>query len=342
VSDQSIVVPAPFDAHLHLRERGGHGLLPLVAPLSAQHFTSAIVMPNLSVPVRTADDALRYRDDIYAAVGHEGFTPHMTIYLTPETTPKMVEDARKVGVVAAKLYIRGITTGAQHGVPYSGLGDLDRTFSAMQSCGMLLLKHDEHPGKDWIDAENAAVKLEREFVRCYPALRIVIEHVSTAYAVSAVKKLPETVAATITPHHLLLTMNDVDGRALRPHNFCLPHPKRMSDREALLKAAMSGNSKFFLGTDSAPHPVSTKECAVGCAGVFNAAVALPLLAQLFEKRGKLHRLPDFVSTFGRRFYSIASGAMTVTLRKQPWIVPGSYGPVVPLCAGQEFAWSVAQ
>ncbi|MDP3724934.1 MAG: dihydroorotase, partial [Nanoarchaeota archaeon] len=256
------------------------------------------------------------------------------------TTPEMIEYARKAGAVAGKVYPLGVTTNSDEGLRNFESPDITRTFEKMREVGMILLLHGE------IDKEKTLVtKREEVFLptlqglaKKFPKLKIVLEHVSSKKGVRVIEDLSENVAATITAHHLVLTLNDVIGYGIQPHNACMPTPKDFEDCDALLEAATSGNKKFFLGSDSAPHPREKKECKKGACGVFTAPVLPALLAEIFERAGRLDRLENFTSGFGAEFYGLPRNTETITLTKGEWLVPEQYGNVVPFKAGEKLSW----
>ncbi|MDC0722342.1 dihydroorotase [Nannocystis bainbridge] len=334
----------PDDWHLHLRD--GVVLADAVAH-TARQFARAIVMPNLKPPVTRVEEAAAYRARIVAAVPTAlagRFTPLMTLYLTDATAPEEIARARDCGFVhGVKLYPAGATTNSQ-----SGVTDLARVLpvlEAMQALGLPLLVHGEvtDPGVDVFDRE--AVFLERHLaplLERLPDLRVVVEHITTRDAVAFVRAAGPKVAATITAHHLLYSRNAMFTGGICPHYYCLPVLKRELHREALLAAATSGEAKFFLGTDSAPHPRGAKESACGCAGMFTAHAAIELYAEAFERAGALARLEGFASRFGPRFYDLPVNTETVRLERAAWDVPASYpfgrDELVPLRAGERIAW----
>lgn len=337
-----IRIRRPDDFHVHFR-RGD--MLRLVVPHTASQFSRALVMPNTTPPVRTADDVARYRREILDAAGPE-FTPLMTIKLLPETTPDTIRVAKGAGVVAAKLYPQAVTHNADDGVPLEGFPvTVADALGAMEEAGMVLSIHGERPRVYYADREDRFLPLLDRLVQAYPRLRVVVEHITTEAAVRTVRRLPDTVAATITVHHLLITgdhvLGELDGRtAIRPHFYCLPVAKRPEDRDALVSAAVSGDPSFFFGSDSAPHPLHMKECAEGCGGIFTAPVALPLLVDLFEGQRATDRLENFVSQFGAAFYGLPLNEGSVEFIREPWTVPDRYGDVVPFRAGNALAWRV--
>jgi dihydroorotase len=302
-------------------------------------------MPNTDQPISDADMLSRYRSEILAANRWQ-FEPLMTIKITEQTTRETVLKASEAGAVAGKLYPRGVTTNSADGV--EDIANLDPVFAEMNSVGMVLCIHSEKPGVFCLDREAAFISdILPRIVSAFPGLRIVVEHVSTTAAVNWVRDYRATsgrptVAATITAHHLVLTLDDVVGDTLSPHNFCKPLAKRQEDRAALIEAATSGDPAFFLGTDSAPHPRGSKECASGCAGVFTAPIALPVVAQVFEAADALDRLEQFTSVSGARFYDLPLNSGTIALERTPQEVPQEYQGVVPFLAGQRLGWSVSE
>ncbi len=335
-------ITRPDDWHVHLRDGDA---LKSVVPMTARQFARAIVMPNLVPPVTTTAQAQAYRARILAEVpGDVAFTPLMTLYLTDNTDPGEIERAQASRIVhGVKLYPAGATTNSESGV--TDLTGLDTTLDAMAECGLPLLVHGEvtDAGVDIFDRE--AVFLERvlsPLLDRHPKLRIVLEHITTEQAVRFVRDAPDTVAATITAHHLLYNRNALFRGGIRPHHYCLPILKREQHREALLNIVASGHPRFFLGTDSAPHERSAKETACGCAGIFTAHAALELYATALEACGALDRLEGFASHFGADFYRMPRNTASVTLMKDPWTVPDRYrfdgGAVIPLGAGETLTW----
>ena len=339
-----LTIPRPDDWHLHLRD--GEALRAVVGHTAAV-FGRAVVMPNLRPPVETVAQAEAYRERILGArpLGSR-FDPLMTLYLTPRTTPaEIVRAAASPHVCAVKLYPAGATTNAEAGV--ADLGAVEPVLAAMQAHDLPLLVHGESidPAVDVFDRE--AVFIERSLAPLcerFEGLRVVFEHITTAEAVAFVQQAPPTVAATVTPQHLLLDRNALFQGGIRPHHWCLPVLKRRRHRDALLEAVASGSPKFFLGTDSAPHEVATKESACGCAGIFSAPLALPLYAEALESVGALDRLEGFASRHGPAFYRREVARETITLRREAWTVPAAYpfgeGRVVPLRAGERLEWRV--
>lgn len=335
------------DMHVHFRQGD---MLTKVAPLTAQHFARALLMPNTTPPIRTAADARRYKREVMDACSqYKGFEPLMTFKILPDTTPEMVRDfLPSLGqipiAVAGKVYPKGLTTNAQDGV--EDYFELFPVFEVMQELGLILCLHGEKPGKyiEGLDRERAFLGTLKFIVATFPDLKIVMEHITTDAAVNTVLDMPSNVAATITVHHLLLTYDEVGVDKMRPHNYCKPVAKRAADRDALVEAAISGCPKFMFGSDSAPHPQHKKECSECCAGVFTAPIALPLLAEIFEQHNALDRLANFAGRFAWRFYEILEfldkPAKQVTLVKEPMVVPEKYGDVVPFKSGETISWNV--
>ena len=339
-----LTIRRPDDWHLHLRDGA---MLTAVAPYSARRFGRAIVMPNLSPPVTSVAAAAAYRERILAAVPeNSGFTPLMTGYLTDRTDPEELERGHAAGVwVAAKLYPAHATTNSAHGV--TDILALTAVLERMARIGMPLLIHGEvtDPAVDIFDREAAFVeRVLAPLVAAYPTLKIVLEHVTTAEAVDFVIAASANVAATITPQHLMIKRNALFVGGLRPHAYCLPVLKRERHRLAVRAAAVSGSPKFFLGTDSAPHQVGTKESGCGCAGIFNAPFALESYATVFDEEGALDRLQGFASEHGARFYGLPLNDGTVTLERGEVAVPERIGEgataVVPFHAGETLGWRV--
>jgi dihydroorotase len=323
------IIREPDDFHVHLREGA---MLDDVACITATAFRRALIMPNVSQPITTADDAIRYREVIRRATDAYVFEPLMTLYLTRHTTPEIVRDAQVAGVVAVKSYPPSLTTNSDLGV--DDLSTKDDVLRTMEDVNMVLCIHLEREAKNVLNQEVACLPLLTYLATTYPRLRIVVEHVTTARMVRLVRSLGPNVAATMTVHHLFLTLADVIKGKIRPHNYCAPIAKQDADRAALRRAAMSGNSKFFLGTDSAPHLVERKECAEGCAGLFTAPVAMEALIELFEQYDKLDKLEAFTSEFGAQFYGLPLNVGKAVYKRQPWIVPEQYDGIRPFMASE--------
>lgn len=339
-----ITLTTPDDWHLHLRD--GEALKAVLAD-SARRFGRAIVMPNLKPPVTSVDDAIAYRERILSALPPgSGFEPLMTLYLTDNTKPAEIRKAKASRIVhAVKYYPAGATTNSD-----SGVTDIRKcldVLDAMADSGMPLLVHGEvtDPHVDIFDRER--VFIERTMiplVHRLPRLRIVMEHITTANAVKFVLSAQDNVAATITAHHLLMNRNDIFRGGIRAHYYCLPILKREEHRLALVNAATSGNSKFFLGTDSAPHARHTKEAACGCAGIYTAHAGIELYAEAFDAAGSLDKLEGFASRHGADFYGLARNRSQITLVREAWSVPDEipYGvdTLVPLRGGATIAWKI--
>ena len=338
----------PDDWHLHIRD--GEVMKDVLAD-TARQFARAIIMPNLKSPVTTADLAKAYRTRIESSLkslGISSFTPLMTLYLTDNTSADEVHKAKAEGIAAFKLYPAGATTNSDAGV--SDIKRCYKVLEVMQSVGMPLLVHGEVTTAhiDIFDREAVFIDTVLEPLRKdFPELKIVFEHITTKQAAHYVRDAAtpsNTLAATITPQHLLMNRNAIFSGGIRPHNYCLPVLKREEHRVALLEAATSGNPRFFLGTDSAPHAKGAKEAACGCAGCYSAFNALGLYAEAFESVGNLDKLEGFASFFGPDFYSLPRNSKKITLAKQAQKIPAELplgnDTIVPLRAGETIAWSL--
>ena len=340
---EKITLTAPDDWHIHLRD--GDALAYTVSD-AASNFRRAIIMPNLVPPVLNAQQALDYKARILAhAPEGADFTPLMVLYLTEKTSPADIAEAATKGIVACKLYPAGATTNSDSGV--TDIKNCYDALAAMQEHNIKLLVHGEVTDADIDIFDREATFLSRtmeQLVKDFPTLKIVLEHITTEDAVKFVLKTGPNVAATITAHHLLYNRNHMLAGGIRPHYYCLPILKRSSHQQALISAATSGNPKFFLGTDSAPHAKSKKEAACGCAGSYTAFAALPLYAEAFEEAGALDKLEDFASHFGPDFYGLPRNTTKVTLTKQAWTVPSNlpFGSdtLVPVKAGETLNWTL--
>ena len=341
-----ITLRRPDDWHLHLRD--GEALA-AVAAYSAREFARAIVMPNLKPPVTTVAQAAAYRERILAALppGGPAFEPLMTLYLTDNTPPAEIDRVAESGFVhALKLYPAGATTNSDAGV--TSLSGCLPTLTRMAELGVPLLVHGEvtDPQIDVFDREAVFIDtVLQPLLAELPTLRVVMEHITTRQAAEFVLAAPDNIAATVTPQHMLMNRNALFTGGLRPHHYCLPVLKREEHRAAIARAVTSGSTRFFLGTDSAPHARHAKEAACGCAGIFSAHAALPLYAEAFEDAGALDRLEAFASFNGPDFYRLPRNTGTVTLRREEWTVPASlpYGndTLVPLRAGETLRWQLA-
>ena len=337
-----LTLTRPDDWHLHLRDGA---LMQSVLPDTARQFARAIIMPNLKPPVTTTEQALAYRARIMSALpAGMKFEPLMTLYLTDNTTAQEIRTAKQSGAIhAIKYYPAGATTNSDAGVT-----DMRKAYPAleeMQRCGMPLLVHGEvtDPAVDVFDRESVFIaRVLQPLLRDLPTLRVVFEHITTSDAAHFVTEAADNIAATITAHHLLYNRNAMFSGGIRPHYYCLPVLKRETHREALIAAATSGNKKFFLGTDSAPHAQHTKETACGCAGIYTAHAAIELYAEAFEQAGALDKLEAFASFYGADFYKLPRNTESITLRRVAWQVPTTmvFGEhrLVPLRAGEMVGW----
>ncbi len=339
-----LTLTRPDDWHIHLRDGDA---LRLTVPDVARTMGRAIVMPNLGPPVTSTSAALDYRERILAHRPEDsGFEPLMTLYLTDGTTADEIHRAADSGVIhGVKLYPAGATTNSDSGV--TNLGGLAAVFEAMTARDMKLLVHGEVTDADTDIFDREAIFLERilgPLLRDFPQMKVVLEHITTRDAVDFVKAGPETLAATITAHHLLFNRNHMLAGGIRPHYYCLPILKRGTHQQALMDAATSGSPKFFLGTDSAPHTTQQKESACGCAGSYTAHASLEMYAMVFDAAGALDRLEAFASFHGPDFYGLPRNRDTLTLEKSPWTVPSHLmmgeTPLTPLMAGETMSWRV--
>lgn len=339
-----LTIQTPDDWHLHFRDGD---MLQETVPATARCFRRAVVMPNLVPPVTTGELASVYRQRILAArPANSSFEPIMTIYLTDTTTAQDIKAAKAAGVLAAKMYPAGATTNSHSGV--SSLSSLFPVLEALVENDMLLLVHGEvtEAHVDIFDREKVFIEQHlSQIVAKFPELRIVLEHITTADAVEFVSKSSAKVAATITPQHLMLNRNDMLVGGIRPHNYCLPVLKRATHQQALRAIVASGNPKFFLGTDSAPHAKHRKESACGCAGCYSAWSAIELYAQVFEELGALDKLEGFASHYGADFYGLPRNSGTITLTRETWQIPDEItlpdgNPIVPFFAGQTVNWKL--
>ncbi len=338
---QQITLTRPDDWHLHVRDGAA---LQTVVPHTAAQFGRAIIMPNLKPPVTTAAQAMAYKARIQAAVpAGMAFEPLMTLYLTDNLAPEEIQRAKDAGVVACKLYPAGATTNSDAGV--TDIRKIYPVLEAMQRAGVLLLVHGEVTSSDIDLFDREAVFIEQQLKplrRDFPGLKIVMEHITTQEAAQYVAEGDDLLAATITVHHLLYNRNAIFTGGIRPHYYCLPVLKRETHRLALVQAATSGNRKFFLGTDSAPHPAHLKEHATGCAGCYTAHAAIEMYAEAFEAAGALDRLEGFASFHGADFYGLPRNTSTITLRRESWTPPEAYpfgeAELKPLRAGEALPW----
>lgn len=343
-SANSITITKPDDWHLHLRD---DAVMASVLPHTARQFARAIVMPNLKPPVTTTAQALAYRERILAALpSGMTFEPLMTLYLTNNTPPDEIYRAKDSGLIhGVKMYPAGATTNSDAGV--TDLRLCYPTLEAMQKCGLPFLVHGEvtDPAVDVFDLEEVFIERVLQPLRAdMPELKVVLEHITTRGAVDYVSTASGPIAATITPQHLLFNRNQLFKGGIRPHFYCLPILKRETHRLALVRAAVSGNPRFFLGTDSAPHAKGSKENACGCAGCYTALHAMELYAQVFDQASALDKLENFASVFGPGFYQLPINTDKLTLQRTSWTIPEELplanATVVPLKAGETLQWKV--
>lgn len=357
MSDDSFLLRLPDDWHVHVRQEV---MTHRVITHTARFFGRTLIMPNTTPPIATGDDANRYHNQILTI--WEGklrrndpapncFEPIMSIKLLDYTTPAMIRDASRQGVRVAKAYLRGTTHNSDDGITGFESENMRQVLRTMEEVGMILSLHGEIPTCFVLDREKEFLPTLEWLAQEYPDLKIVLEHITTREAVNAVMRLGPNVAATITAHHLAITLNDVIGKLIQPHNFCMPVAKREDDRQALWDAITwafnTGSCKFFFGSDSAPHDPKNKECAAGCAGVYTAPIRLPLLATLFERefgrRGNMDWQPAlqwFTSEAGARFYGLEESRYYVKLVKRPFLVLSDYEGIIPFMAGRMLDWDV--
>jgi len=328
---------APLDMHLHLRDGE---MLENIAKSSAKTFSGAIIMPNLVPPVSTKEEVIAYKKRIRQAIGTENFTPYMTLFFKPSYDKAFLESIRDE-ITAIKLYPAGITTNSEGGVSGFDVEELRPALEAMSDLNIPLCVHGETNGFV-MDREAEFVSIYERLASAFPKLKIIMEHITTKASVEALEKF-ENLYATITIHHLLITLDDVAGGMLKPHLFCKPIAKRPEDREALVKVALEAHPKVMFGSDSAPHPKHAKE-ACGCAaGVFTSPIALQLLAELFDNNNaSIENLQAFVSGNAQNIYGVTPLKKMVTLEKKPFMVPSDYNGVVPMYADEEIAYSIKE
>ena len=323
----------PLDMHLHLRDGV---MLENIAPLSAYSFSGAIIMPNLVPPVTTKEDVVAYKERIMAAVPNDYFEPYMTLFYQNYDKDFLVDVADEI--TAIKLYPAGITTNSEGGVSSFDIEEMRPTLEMMAELGIPLCVHGETDGFV-MDREAEFMSIYELLAKNFPKLKIIMEHITTKAAVEMLDKY-ENLYATITVHHLLITLDDVVGGMMQPHLFCKPIAKRPEDLDALLNVALEAHPKVMFGSDSAPHPQHKKESCGCAAGVFTAPIALQLLVEIFEQYGKLENLQDFVSDNAQRIYGICPEFKEVTLEKRPFVVPDNYAGVVPMYAGETLNWAI--
>ncbi|MBD3789033.1 MAG: dihydroorotase [Campylobacterales bacterium] len=333
----SIILHAPLDMHLHLRDEK---MLANIAPLSSHTFSGGLVMPNLVPPVCSREEIIAYKERILKAIGTDRFTPYMTLFFKPTYDRSFLESV-KDEVTALKLYPAGITTNSEGGVSGFDIEELRPALEAMSDLEIPLCIHGETNGFV-MDREAQFVPIYEKLASAFPKLKIIMEHITTKASVEALDRF-KNLYATITVHHLIITLDDVAGGMLRPHLFCKPIAKRPEDKEALLKVALEGHPKVMFGSDSAPHPQHAKESCGCAAGVFTAPIALQLLAELFEKEGaSVEKLQAFVSDNAQNIYGITPSSKRIVLERTPFKVPDMYHDVVPMYAGEEIAYSLKE
>jgi len=337
-------IPLLNDMHVHLRQGA---MLNKVTKHTLKRCGHALVMPNTLPPIVTPEDVLRYHKEIITAAWllNDKFKPLMTAKLMPHTTPELVRQLKAIGLTAFKLYPEGVTTNSEDGFSRDLLLEptpafLD-TLAEMERQQIVFCLHGEMPGFFCLDRESAFIPFVKFLLGNFPKLKVVMEHITTQEAVALVAETASmNLAATITLHHLYLTLDDVIGDKIQPHHFCKPVAKRWVDRDALRRAALSDNPRFFFGSDSAPHSKETKECACGCAGVYTAPVMLELLLQFFDEAGDMEKMVEFGTNRAARFYNLPEND-TVSVFKRPWTVPEEIDGVVPFYAGKEIKWWIA-
>lgn len=340
----NIVIIRPDDFHVHFRDFSDQlsgACLQNVAPYTAAVFGRALVMPNTLPPILTAEDANRYKQQILEATSQFHFEPLMTIKLLKSTTAAIVREAKEAGVVACKFYPEGATTHANDLESCRSPLEVPWALEAMEEQGMVLCLHGEVPSVFCLQRETLFLECLTKLSTAYPKLKIVLEHITTREAVECVLSLPENVAATITAHHLELTLDDIVGGSLDPHAFCKPIAKTPRDRDALVEAALSGSPKFFFGSDTAPH-LKEDKCHKGCAGIFSAPCAMEVVTSVFDSYRRLHRLENFTSRFGALFYELPISSGTITLTRSQWTVPGEVDGIQPYYAKEKLYWKVSQ
>ncbi|WP_263832327.1 dihydroorotase [Sulfurospirillum oryzae] len=325
---------SPLDMHLHLRDEA---MLKVVAPLSAYSFAGGIIMPNVVPPITTIEAVIAYKERIISAIGNNAFDPLMTLFFRSDYTREFLEKAA-LHVKALKLYPSGITTNSEGGVASMDIETLRSVLEAMSDLGLILCVHGETNGFV-MDREKEFGSIYESLALSFPKLKIVMEHITTKESVDLLDKY-ENLYATITLHHLLITLDDVAGGMLQPHLFCKPIAKRYEDRDALLHVSLKAHPKVMFGSDSAPHPIHKKECCGCAAGVFTAPIALQVLVELFDKHNALASLQAFVSNNAQTIYNYKALHKEVCLENTPFVVTHSYGDVVPMFANESLAWSI--
>ncbi len=329
----SVTLRSPLDMHVHLRQ---DAMLDLVAPLTAASFAGAVIMPNLLPPVNGVERLQWYTNEVRRATAAFSFAPYMTLFFRDYSEQELM--AAREHMIGIKLYPAGATTNSEHGVQQ--IDAMGHVFAMMEEMDIPLLVHGETHGFV-MDREAEFTRVYRHLATTYPRLRIVMEHITTADAVALLDQY-ENLFATVTVHHLYITLDDVVGGLMRPHLFCKPIAKRPEDKEALLRVCLDAHPKVMFGSDSAPHPVSMKESPGCAAGVFTAPIALPLLAQLFSTHSSLEKLQAFVSDNAQRIYRITPPSTEVVVEKVPMTIPDAYDEVIPMWAGSKLEWSITK
>ncbi len=345
-----ITIRKPDDMHLHLRQ---DRILKICAPESAKWFERALIMPNTTTPINNSERLVNYKKEIEEIILNTkasekscgnlntktDFIPLMSFKLYPGMKEEEIVKLSKAGAVAGKLYPEGSTTNSEDGV--KSWKDIKEALSAMSRLGIVLSIHGEKPDSFVLDREKDYLPELFQIIENYPDLKIALEHVSSTEGINAVLNGPETLAATITVHHLYITLDDLIGAGINPHNFCKPVVKTPRDRQSVRDAALSGNRKFFFGSDSAPHPESSKLKAGGTAGIFSAPAAIPLLLSFFEKDGSKELLENFISRFGAEFYKLPLNKLSITLERKENKIPERFSDIVPFMAGSSVEWSLS-
>ena len=331
--DKEITILKPSDMHLHLRQGD---MLKTTVRDAETWFAQGVVMPNTLPPINTPERLAAYRDEILSLA--TDFKPIMSFKLYPEMSADVVKSMAQAGAVLGKLYPAGVTTNSEDGV--KSWTQIKEALGAMSDLGLVLSIHCETPDAFVLDREYEYHREFAEIVKAFPELRIVFEHISDRSSIDFVAGLSDKIAGTITAHHLLLTLDDVIGTNMNPHTFCKPVVKRPEDREALQKAAFSGDKKFFFGSDSAPHLKIKKESGSAGGGIYSSPCAVPLMAQLFEENGQLDKLENFMSVYGPEFYGIKPAESCITLVQKKSTIPAVIDGIVPLCAGKDLSWSL--
>lgn len=339
---RKIILPLANDLHVHFRQ-DNESMLKSVVKHTAKRCGRALVMPNTKIPVTTAEHVIRDRKKIQSYCG--SMEPLMTIKVDANCTAAKIIDAVGAGTIAGKIYPEGLTTNSEGGITRDMFYNMPNQFmdvlGAMEKHEMILCLHGEMPGSESLDREKDFLFWVKNLLSQFPKLKIVLEHITTSEAVDLVLESNDNLAATITVHHLFYTLDDIIGDKLNPHAFCKPVPKLMKDRTSLRKAAISGNTKFFLGTDSAPHLKVNKECSAGCAGVYTAPVMTEFLVQLFDELDSLDKLENFMTRFGEQFYHLSRIEGKVTVENEEWVVPEVFDGIVPMGAGSVLKWKVS-